>query len=382
MWDKEGEVTFPSEQAQLKLDFCGIRPVQALLWPPSSGSTQYCGYSAPHLHDSELFLPLFISQHRGAPSGGPASTRPRLCGAGSVSQDGHQGPGTQLPEGAPGHLFLPGTPGLCAHVGTFCLAERLTAQLFVSQQQETGRARWGHSPRRGHPGRRKRLRGGSTGPPDPQVPEATRRGSQQEPGEQSRLGVPRLARGTVLVVGEWEVPSPLSGKPGDTKAGRRRAEDGRASLAQQSLSVTWCWRGLLRVPWTARRSTPSVPKEVSPDYSSEGLMLKMKLRYSGHLMRRADSLEMTLMLGKTRARGGGGDRGWDVCMASQTQWAWVWANSGRHWRTGKLGVLQSKGSQRVRHDRAPGRWQQQEDKEVLTQAPFFTLILGRGGVTF
>ena len=194
MWDKEGEVTFPSEQAQLKLDFCGIRPVQALLWSPSSGSTQYCGYLAPHLHDSELFLPLFISQHRGAPSGGAASTRPRLCGAGSVSQDGHQGPSTQLPEGAPGHLFLPGTPGLCAHVGTFCLAERLTAQLFVSQQQETGRARWGHSPRRGHPGRRKRFRRGSTGPPDPQVPEATRRGSQQEPGGQSRLGVPRLAR--------------------------------------------------------------------------------------------------------------------------------------------------------------------------------------------
>ena len=60
----------------------------------------------------------------------------------------------------------------------------------------------------------------------------------------------------------------------------------------------WCWRRLLRVPWTARRSKQSILKEISPEYSLEGLMLKLKLQYFGHLMRRADSLEKTLMLGK------------------------------------------------------------------------------------
>jgi len=60
----------------------------------------------------------------------------------------------------------------------------------------------------------------------------------------------------------------------------------------------WCWRRLLRVPWTARRSNQSILKEISPEYSLEGLMLKLKLQYSGHLMWRTDSLEKTLMLGK------------------------------------------------------------------------------------
>ena len=61
----------------------------------------------------------------------------------------------------------------------------------------------------------------------------------------------------------------------------------------------WCWRRLLRVPWTARRSNQSIQKEISPEYSLEGLMLKLKLQYSGHLMQRTDSLEKTLMLGKS-----------------------------------------------------------------------------------
>ena len=61
----------------------------------------------------------------------------------------------------------------------------------------------------------------------------------------------------------------------------------------------WCWRRLLRVPWTARRSNQSILKEINPEYSLEGLMLKLKLQYSGHLMGRTDSLEKSLMLGKT-----------------------------------------------------------------------------------
>ena len=64
----------------------------------------------------------------------------------------------------------------------------------------------------------------------------------------------------------------------------------------------WCWRRLLRVPWTERRSNQSILKEMSPEYSLEGLMLKLKLQYFGHLMRRTDSLEKTLMLGKTESR--------------------------------------------------------------------------------
>ena len=64
----------------------------------------------------------------------------------------------------------------------------------------------------------------------------------------------------------------------------------------------WCWRRLLRVPWTARRSNQSILKEISPEYSLEGLMLKLKLQYFGHLMRRADSFEKTLMLGKIEGR--------------------------------------------------------------------------------
>ena len=64
----------------------------------------------------------------------------------------------------------------------------------------------------------------------------------------------------------------------------------------------WCWRRLLRVPWTARRSNKSILKEISPEYSLEGLMLKLKLQHSGHLMQRTDSLEKTLMLGKIEGR--------------------------------------------------------------------------------
>ena len=66
----------------------------------------------------------------------------------------------------------------------------------------------------------------------------------------------------------------------------------------------WCWRKLLRVPWNARRSDQSILKEISPEYSLEGLMLKLKLQYFGHLMERIDSLEKTLMLGKIEGRRG------------------------------------------------------------------------------
>ena len=113
----------------------------------------------------------------------------------------------------------------------------------------------------------------------------------------------------------------------------------------------WCWRRLWRVHWTARRSNQSILKEISPGISLEGMMLKLKLQYLGHLMWRADSLEKTLMLGGIGAGGEGDDRGWDGWMASLTRWTWVWVNSGSWWRTGRPGVLQFMGSQRVGLDR-------------------------------
>ena len=110
----------------------------------------------------------------------------------------------------------------------------------------------------------------------------------------------------------------------------------------------WCWRRLLGVPWTARRSNQPILKEINPEYSLEGLMLK--LQYFGLLMQRADSLEKTLMLGKIEGGRRRDNRRWDGWVASLTQWTWVWANFKRYWRTRKPGVLPSMGLQRVGHD--------------------------------
>ena len=91
---------------------------------------------------------------------------------------------------------------------------------------------------------------------------------------------------------------------------------------------------------------PVTPKGNHSEYSWEGLMLKLKLQYFGHLMWRTDSFERILMLERLKAGGEGDDRGWDGCMASPTWWTWVWLSSGSWWWTGKPGVLQS---QRVGH---------------------------------
>ena len=113
----------------------------------------------------------------------------------------------------------------------------------------------------------------------------------------------------------------------------------------------WCWRRLLRVLWAARRSNQSILKEINPEYSLEGLMLKLKVQYFGSLMRRTDLLEKTLMLGKIE---GGRRREWQgmwwlngIMDSIQTR---VWASSRSWWWTGKPGVLQSVGLQRVGHD--------------------------------
>ena len=107
----------------------------------------------------------------------------------------------------------------------------------------------------------------------------------------------------------------------------------------------WCWSRLLRVPWTARRSNQSILKKISPGISLEGMMLKLKLQYFGHLMRRVDSLEKLWCWEGLRAGGEGDDRGWYGWMASRTRWKWAWVNSGRWWWTGRPGVLRFMGLQ-------------------------------------
>ena len=94
----------------------------------------------------------------------------------------------------------------------------------------------------------------------------------------------------------------------------------KAECQRIDICKLWCWRRLLRVPWTARRSNQSILKEISPDCSLEGLMLKLKLQYFGHLMRRADSLEKTLMLGKTE---GGRRRGRQRMRDWATELSWL-----------------------------------------------------------
>ena len=112
----------------------------------------------------------------------------------------------------------------------------------------------------------------------------------------------------------------------------------------------WCWRRLLRVPWNARRSNQSILKEISPEYSLEGLMLKLKLQYFGHLMWRTDSFEKTVMLRKIE---GGRRRGqqrmrWLDGITDSMDMSWV--NSRSWWWTGRCGVLRFMGSQRVGHN--------------------------------
>ena len=119
----------------------------------------------------------------------------------------------------------------------------------------------------------------------------------------------------------------------------------------------WCWRRFLRVPWTARRSNLSILKEISLWIFIRRTELKLKLQYFGHLMQRTDSLEKKLWWKERLRAGGGGDnRERDGWMALPTQWTWVWGSSRSWWWTGKPGMLQSMGSQRVGHDWTELKW--------------------------
>ena len=112
----------------------------------------------------------------------------------------------------------------------------------------------------------------------------------------------------------------------------------------------WCWRRLLRVPWTARRSNQSILRGISPEYPLEGLMLKLKLQYFGHWCEELSHWKRPWCWETLKAGGEEGNRGWDGWMASLIQWTWIWAKPWRQWKTGKPGVLQFIGSQRVGHN--------------------------------
>ena len=140
----------------------------------------------------------------------------------------------------------------------------------------------------------------------------------------------------------------------------------KAKLRRIDAFELWCWRRLLRVPWTARRSNQSLLKESSPGISLEGLMLKLKFQYLGHLMWRADSFEKTLMLGKIegRRRRGRQRMRWldgitdsmDMGLGKLRSWWW----------TGRPGVRQFMGSQRVGYDWATElNWTRRQHRFIM-----------------
>ena len=122
----------------------------------------------------------------------------------------------------------------------------------------------------------------------------------------------------------------------------------------------WCWRKHLRIPWTAKRSNQSILKEVNPEYSLEGLLLKLKLQYFDHLMWRTDSLKRPWWWERLKAGREGDDWEWDGWMVSRARWTWVWESSGCWRGTGKPVMLQSIGLQ---NQTRLGDWTELQVKE-------------------
>ena len=112
----------------------------------------------------------------------------------------------------------------------------------------------------------------------------------------------------------------------------------------------WCWRRLLRVPWTARKSNQCIPKEIIPEYSWKNWCWSCNSNTSATWCKELTHCKRPWCWERLKAGREGDNRGWDGWMASPTGWTWCWASSESLWWTGKLGVLQSMGSQRVGHD--------------------------------
>ena len=139
----------------------------------------------------------------------------------------------------------------------------------------------------------------------------------------------------------------------------------------------WCWKRCLRVPWTAGRSNQSIIKEISPEYSLEGLMLK--LQYFATWCEELTHWKRPCCWERLKAGGEGDYREWDDLMASLTGWTWVWAWSGSWWWTWKRGMLQFMGSQRVRHDWAIElKWNMKRQKKKVVTGSGKSLSFRRG----
>ena len=124
----------------------------------------------------------------------------------------------------------------------------------------------------------------------------------------------------------------------------------KAELQRIDIFELWCWRRLLRVPWTARRSNQSILKEISPEYSLEELVLSWNSNTLATWCTELTYWKRSLCWERLKAGGEGDTWGWNGWMASPTQWIWVWVNSWSWWWTGRRGMLQSMGLQRVWHD--------------------------------
>ena len=127
-----------------------------------------------------------------------------------------------------------------------------------------------------------------------------------------------------------------SGKP--IKKPMKKAEHQRIDAFE-----LWCWIRRLRIPYTARRSNQSVLKEISPEYSLEGFMLKLNLQYFGTWFQELTHWKIPWCWERLKAGGEGDDRGWDGWIGSPTRWTWVWTCSGSWWWTGRPGMVQSCG---------------------------------------
>ena len=152
----------------------------------------------------------------------------------------------------------------------------------------------------------------------------------------------------------------------------------------------WCfWTVVLeKTLESPRRSNQSILKEISPEYSLEGLTLKMKLQHFGHWYKELTQLKRFWCWERLRARGEGDDSGWDGWVASPTQWTWVWASSGSWWWTGKPGVLQSHGqsdtTERLNRTE-PNFWlvtQTDVDKRIKGWNTHLTILQWWSGATF